>query len=110
MIEKTIRVTALYDFYHTLLTPKQRDAMELHFMDDLSLVEIAEELEVSKQAVSDNIKRTIKMLEDYENKLRLYEKMQKRSTIIDEIREVSNDSSLMELLDNLEKIDEGGGA
>lgn len=110
MIDKTIRVTSLYDFYHELLTEKQRNVMELHFMDDLSLGEIADELDVSKQAVSDNIKRTIKMLEDYENKLRLYEKMQERSTIIDEIREVVSQDNINNLLIKLEKIDEGGGA
>lgn len=45
--------------------------MELYYADDFSLGEIAEEYEVSRQAVYDNIKRTSKILEDYE-KLHLF--------------------------------------
>ena len=45
--------------------------MELYYADDFSLGEIAEEYEVSRQAVYDNIKRTEKILEEYE-KLHLY--------------------------------------
>ena len=46
--------------------------MELYYADDFSLGEIAEEYEVSRQAVYDNIKRTSKILEDYEKKLHLF--------------------------------------
>lgn len=45
--------------------------MELYYADDFSLGEIAEEYEVSRQAEGDNIKRTSKILEDYE-KLHLF--------------------------------------
>ncbi len=65
-IEKTNRMNALFEFYSTLLTEKQMNYMELYYADDFSLGEIAEEYEVSRQAVYDNIKRTSKILEDYE--------------------------------------------
>ena len=59
-------MNALFEFYSTLLTEKQMNYMELYYADDFSLGEIAEEYHVSRQAVYDNIKRTEKILEDYE--------------------------------------------
>ena len=52
------------------------------------LGEIAEEYDVSRQAVYDNIKRTEAMLEEYEEKLLLFEKFQERSKLIQEIKEL----------------------
>lgn len=71
-LEKTNRMNALFEFYSTLLTEKQMNYMELYYADDFSLGEIAEEYEVSRQAVYDNINRTEKILEDYEKKLHLF--------------------------------------
>ncbi|WP_252503630.1 putative DNA-binding protein [Sporosarcina sp. Marseille-Q4943] len=85
MLEKTTRVNFLYDFYQTLLTEKQRVYMQLYYLDDLSLGEIAEEYGVSRQAVYDNVRRTEAMLEDYEEKLKLFSKFRKRMEIIDKL-------------------------
>lgn len=79
MLEKTTRVNYLYDFYQSLLTEKQQSYMALYYLDDYSLGEIAEEYEVSRQAVYDNIKRTVAMLEEYEAKLLLFQKFQERN-------------------------------
>ncbi|KRL12965.1 MAG: putative DNA-binding protein [Schleiferilactobacillus perolens] len=68
---KTLRMNDLFDFYGNLLTAKQRRYIELYYADDLSLGEIADEFSVSRQAVYDNIRRTGRLLEEYENKLHL---------------------------------------
>jgi len=81
MLEKTTRLNFLFDFYQALLTPKQHSYMSLYYLDDLSLGEIADEYEISRQAVYDNIKRTEAMLEDYEDKLQLFHKFQERKKI-----------------------------
>lgn len=91
MLEKTTRVNFLYDFYQTLLTDKQRIYMQLYYLDDLSLGEIAEEYGVSRQAVYDNVRRTEAMLEDYENKLNLFSKFQKRMELVDELEQLLSD-------------------
>ncbi len=52
-----IKVNWLLDHYGELLTSRQKDVLELHYGDDLSLSEIAEELEISRQAVHDSIQR-----------------------------------------------------
>ena len=88
MLEKTTRINYLYDFYQSLLTPKQQSYMSLYYLDDFSLGEIAEEYDVSRQAVYDNIKRTEAMLEEYEEKLLLFQKFQERSKLINEIKEL----------------------
>lgn len=81
-LEKTTRMNYLFDFYQELLTPKQRSYMELYYLDDHSLGEIAEAYDITRQAVYDNIRRTEAMLEEYEAKLQLFEKFQKRQQLV----------------------------
>ena len=70
-MDDILQLTLLYDFYGELLTEKQKQVYELHYQNDLSLTEIGEELSISRQAVRDQLKRTEKILLDYEEKLQL---------------------------------------
>ncbi|WP_371368911.1 hypothetical protein SRRS_23030 [Sporomusa rhizae] len=71
MLNKVLRIGQLYDFYNALLTEKQRDCLNMHYLQDLSLAEIAEEFGVSRQAVHDILRRAEQTLEEYEQKLGL---------------------------------------
>mgnify|MGYP003462740770 FL=1 len=93
LLEKTTRMNFLFDFYQALLTEKQRSYMELYYLDDHSLGEIAESYEVSRQAVYDNIRRTEAMLEEYEDKLRLFEKFQQRQRMLQELTDAIKDEN-----------------
>ena len=105
-IEKTNRMNALFEFYAALLTDKQMNYIELYYADDYSLAEIAEEFGVSRQAVYDNIKRTEKILEDYEMKLHMYSDYIVRSQIFDQILErYPEDTFLQEQVAILSSID-----
>ena len=73
-MEPKVRQTYLYDFYGELLNEHQRRIFEAFVFDDLSLGEIAEEQDISRQAVHDMIRRSTKKLEEYENKLHLMER------------------------------------
>ncbi len=111
MLEKTVRLNALYDFYASLLTEKQRDYMELFYVDDYSLGEIAEEFGISRQAVYDNLKRTETTLESFETKLGLVEKFTKQQLILSELRTLMKSESFstktgLALLSKLENVDE----
>lgn len=64
----------LADFYGPLLTEKQRNVWDLHYQQDLSLAEIAGHEHISRQAVHDLLKRTEKILDEYEDKLGLVER------------------------------------
>lgn len=109
MIEKTTRMNFLFDFYQALLTDKQRSYMQLYYLDDLSLGEIAEEYNISRQAVYDNIRRTEAMLEEYEEKLNLFTKFEKRQGIIERLllvaKNQSSEEALIGLIDQLKEWD-----
>lgn len=105
-IEKTNRMNALFEFYAALLTDKQMNYVEFYYADDYSLAEIAEEFQVSRQAVYDNIKRTEKILEDYEKKLHMYSDYIVRNQIFDQILErYPADNFLQEQISILSSID-----
>ncbi|SER54735.1 putative DNA-binding protein [Psychrobacillus sp. OK032] len=109
MIEKTTRMNFLFDFYQALLTDKQRSYMQLYYLDDLSLGEIAEEYDISRQAVYDNIRRTEAMLEEYEEKLNLFTKFEKRQETIDDlllvVKDQSSEETLIQLINQLKEWD-----
>ncbi|MGM9986547.1 MAG: putative DNA-binding protein [Bacillaceae bacterium] len=108
MLEKTTRMNYLFDFYQSLLTPKQRSYMSLYYLDDYSLGEIAEEFNVSRQAVYDNIKRTETMLEEYEQKLLLLDKFQQRQRLLEQLKQLvsSNmDEDVMEIIQRMETLE-----
>lgn len=79
--KQRIRLGRLYDVYGPLLTAKQQSCMELYFCDDLSLAEIAAELDVSRQAVHDLIHRVEQILERYETKMKLLEREEKQQLL-----------------------------
>ena len=106
-IEKTNRMNTLFEFYATLLTDKQMNYIELYYADDYSLAEIAEQFSVSRQAVYDNIKRTEKVLESYDEKLHLFSNYVVRNQLLDQlIEKYAEDAYLIDSLQKIQKIDE----
>jgi predicted DNA-binding protein YlxM (UPF0122 family) len=86
-LEKMVRTGLLYDFYGGLLTDKQRRAMELYYLENWSLAEIAEDEGVSRQAVYDLLHRSARTIEDYERKLGLLDRFQKQQAVLSEIQQ-----------------------
>ncbi len=82
----------LYDFYGELLTDHQKEIYEDYVLNDLSLVEIAEQKGISKQGVHDLIKRCDKILNEYEDKLKLVEKFTSTKKDINKICELAKDN------------------
>ena len=64
----TLEMTLLFDYYGELLTERQRMCFDLRHNQDLSLAEIAEELNVSRQGVHDNLSRAEALLRNMEEK------------------------------------------
>ena len=111
-MEKIFLITMLYDFYGELLTDKQKDAFEKHYLEDFSLNEIGTEQGTTRQAVMDTIKRSEKLLQQYEEKLHLVEKFNSRNEKIEKIQneldgllnEFSKDSVCFEKVDLIKRM------
>ena len=96
-LEKSIYINELYDLYGSLLTKKQQEIIELYYCDDLSLGEISEQLEVSRNAIFDCLKKGIKQLENYENNLKLHQKNKELTVFFNKLKEENkNEISLIE--------------
>lgn len=77
MIDNTIYWNDLYDYYGGLLTNKQRDIFERYYFDNLTLQEIADSNGISRNAVHKTLSAIAIKLENYEEKLNYYKKIQK---------------------------------
>ena len=96
-LEKTKLMNDLIDLYGMLLTNNQLMIMEYYYMDDLSLSEIGENLSISRSAVFDAIKKSNKILMDYEAKLGLLKKENKKKELIEEINKLSKEEIVKRL-------------
>ena len=113
ILEKRQQNIVLYDLYGGLLTEKQRNIFDLYYQNDYSIGEIAEELEISRQAVYDAIKRSEHILNEYEAKLFLAEKEIKRRTAWEKLKEkieaadeCALKQELLEIIDLLNQTEE----
>ena len=97
-MDKILEITLLYDFYGELLTEKQKSVIEMYHLDDYSLQEVANEFNITRQAVHDMIKRTEKILFEYESRLGLVNKFlvqkQRLSLAIEMLDKAINDNKL----------------
>ena len=82
MNDKTLQMTMLLDFYGELLTEKQRNCFSLHYNDDYSLAEIAEEMGISRQGARDLIVRAEATLSETEEKIGMIARYNERRAAI----------------------------
>ncbi len=86
-IDDIARQSLLYDYYGQLLTPRQQTVYELYTQENLSLSEVAEELEISRQGVHDALRSARRSLEGYEDKLGLVSRFLRTEKAVGEIDE-----------------------
>ena len=87
MKNQTYRMTMLLDFYGEILTQRQREFFDLYYNEDLSLAEIAENYDISRQGVRDAIVRSETVLRETEEKLGLVKKYAGYESKLEEIRQ-----------------------
>ena len=92
----------LLDYYGDLLTRHQRDILDEYFNEDLSMNEIAENYQVSKSAIQDLIKRTLKQLYGYEEALQMIDIDRKLNGIMKEMVQ-ENSELLNKYVEKIEK-------
>lgn len=111
MFEKMVEMGMLFDFYGKLLSATQYTVIEHYYIHDLSLSEIALNLDISRQGVHDALKRAEKKLYSYEEKLGLAkkfehnkEKTQDILNYIDEMDKKAKELNLNRADENIENI------
>ena len=86
MADGRLFMSMLLDFYGEMLTPRQRECFDLHYNEDLSLAEIAEQCGISRQGAWDNIKRAEAALSEMEEKTGLIRRFSETQKALGEIR------------------------
>ncbi len=86
---ESYELVLLFDYYGDLLTERQKTCFDLHYNQDLSLSEIAQELSVSRQAVFDNLSRTEALLRNMEAKTGCVHRDQQMRRAMDGMRDAA---------------------
>ncbi len=86
-----VRLGILFDYYGDLLTEKQQNFFKDYYFDNLSLQEIADNYEISRNAVHKTLNTIVDKLEYYENVLKLYYKSEKIKKIIVDLDETTKE-------------------
>lgn len=109
-MQKNVQISILCEIYGKLLTEKQYKALDDYYNNDMSLAEIAENTNISRQAVRDLIKKGEVKLFEYEKILNIMRKTQENEktlqlvlTQISEIAEISSDKKIAEILNKVQK-------
>ena len=96
-MDRQDKLIILFDYYEDLLTESQKSYFIDYYFNNLTLAEISENMNVSRNAVSKDLKLTVEKLNNYEEKLKLIERDKKLRKVIREIP----DEKIREKLENI---------
>lgn len=91
MANSRVMNSMLFDFYGEMLTVKQREYFDLHYNEDYSLAEIAEQSGISRQGVWDIIRRAEAVMTEIEEKTGLIKRFNERNAQIEELEKELDD-------------------
>ena len=97
-MDKNTKLILLYDYYGELLTEKQKSYFEDYYFNNLSLSEISENDEVSRNAIHKQLKDVEEKLINYEEKLKILERNKKIEKLLCNITDVDIKNKITELL------------
>ena len=100
-MEKSIKISMLLELYGKMLTEKQADTVDLYYNQNLSLSEIAEELNITRQGVRKNLVYAEEKLFDFEEKLCFLKQKLEQNEIISEVINKLEDDVLKDKLSKL---------
>ena len=109
-MEKNVKISVLNELYGKLLTKKQSEIIDDYYNMDLSLSEIAENNNITRQAVRDILKKGEKKLFEYEEKLQFMKrtlsqekKIEKVLSELTKIQKEDSDKQIATILENIKK-------
>jgi len=94
-MEEKVRISILLELYGKLLTEKQYEFMDYYYNQDLSLSEIGDNNDITRQAVRTILLKSKKKLEEYEGKLKFMQKEVKIKKCIEELEETNVDKKIL---------------
>ena len=107
MHEKDLGICEYLDLYGNILDDRQLQIMDMYFNEDYSLSEISEITGITRQGVSDSVRKSSKKLREMEEKLHLKERIERfeenRDAIAEQISALlgADSAGLIEELKNL---------
>lgn len=111
-LEDRVYIAKLFDTYGSLLKDRQREIVNMHYFLDYSLAEIGEELDFSRQAAHDALKKSADALKFFEDKLSLIKKKSLNEKIVSDLKEKISSINIDEtdrrfLTEKLNELEEG---
>ena len=107
-MERKVKISILCDLYGKLLTNKQFEFLNDYYNNDLSLSEIAENNNITRQAVRDIIKKGENKLFEYEEKLEFMKRtLKQEEQIVNVLQELTKiqtqftDKQIAQILENI---------
>lgn len=100
-MEEKIKISILLSLYGKLLTETQQKYMELYYNEDLSLSEIGDNENITRQAVRTILVKSKNKLYEYEEQIGFMKKQEKIKTLVTDLENAENES---EIKKNIEKI------
>ena len=101
--QKNVYYSILLDIYGNLLTEKQYHCINRYYNLDLSLAEIAEDDNISRQAVRDNIKKAEEKLDFFEKEIQKYSVFLKKEKILNSLEDSLIKLSKLNISENVGK-------
>ncbi len=83
-IEERVEIAILMKYYGNLLTERQYNIVNMYVDNNLSLAEVSEELQISRQAVKDALDSSLSLLRLYESKLKFLSRDEKLKKLLSE--------------------------
>ena len=102
-LQDFVYIGKLFSIYKNLLSADRQKIMSDYFEYNMTLVEIAEEKKISRQAVLDAIDKTCKKLNELEKALRLLEKKENLEKSLSEILELSKEKQIKQKVEKILK-------
>ena len=105
-MDKNLKISLLIEFYGNNLTTKQCEIIKKYYDQNQTLKEISQEFNVTRQAVSDILRRTVQSLNKLENNFKLLERYLEAQNLVDTlIKRVENDQiKKAELIEGIKQI------
>ena len=102
-MEEKVKISILLEIYGKLLTEKQYEFMDYYYNKDLSLSEIADNNNITRQAVNTILIKSKKKLEGFEKDLQFMKKQMKIKEQINTLEETKLEKEQKKIIESLKR-------